>query len=250
MSFDSRECVTTSGSKTFASFKSLGLKDVTFSYEETVPVLEHFSVDIPRGSIIAFTGPSGCGKSTALKLLLGLYRLDAGNGYIELNGVDADQTGTDKPGAYQSSHETLPLSSRTRSLFAYVPQGNDLIRGTIREVVAFGDPDAMQQDDRIWNALTVACGADFVRELEEGLDTLLGEQGTGLSEGQMQRLSIARAVFADRPVLLLDEATSALDAETEAHLLKNLKALKDKTIIIVTHRPAALEIADQVVEFE
>lgn len=108
----------------------------------------------------------------------------------------------------------------------------------------------MQQDDRIWNALTVACGADFVRELEEGLDTLLGEQGTGLSEGQMQRLSIARAVFADRPVLLLDEATSALDAETEAQLLKNLKALKDKTIIIVTHRPAALEIADQVVEFE
>ena len=248
--FDSRECVTTSGSKTFASFKSLGLKDVTFSYEETVPVLEHFSVDVPRGSIIAFTGPSGCGKSTALKLLLGLYKLDAGNGYVELNGVDADQTGTDKPGAYQSSHETLPLSSRTRSLFAYVPQGNDLIRGTIREVVAFGDPDAMQQDDRIWNALTVACGADFVRELEEGLDTLLGEQGTGLSEGQMQRLSIARAVFADRPVLLLDEATSALDAETEAQLLYNLKQLTDKTIIIVTHRPAALEIADSVIEFK
>ena len=209
------------------SFTSLGLKDVTFSYEETVPVLEHFSVDIPSGSITAFTGPSGCGKSTALKLLLGLYKLDAGQGYVD----------------------ALPLSSKTRSLFAYVPQGNDLIRGTIREVVAFGDPDAMQQDDRIWNALTVACGADFVRELDDGLDTLLGEQGTGLSEGQMQRLSIARAVFADRPVLLLDEATSALDAETEAQLLKNLKALKDKTIIIVTHRPAALEIADQVVVF-
>ena len=232
-----------------STFNVLGLKDVTFSYEESVSVLEHFSVDIPWGSIVAFTGPSGCGKSTALKLLLGLYRLDAGNGYVELNGVEADQTGTDKPGAYQSSHETLPLSSKTRSLFAYVPQGNDLIRGTIREVVAFGDPDAMQQDDRIWNALTVACGADFVRELDDGLDTLLGEQGTGLSEGQMQRLSIARAVFADRPVLLLDEATSALDAETEAQLLRNLKQLTDKTIIIVTHRPAALEIADKVVEF-
>ena len=203
-----------------ASFTSLGLKDVTFSYEETVPVLEHFSVDIPRSSITAFTGPSGCGKSTALKLLLGLYQLNNGSVY--------------------------PVN---RSLFAYVPQGSDLIRGTIREVVAFGDKDAMQETDRIWNALTVACGADFVRELEEGLDTLLGEQGTGLSEGQMQRLSIARAVFADRPVLLLDEATSALDAETEAQLLKNLKALKDKTIIIVTHRPAALEIADKVVEF-
>ena len=98
--------------------------------------------------------------------------------------------------------------------------------------------------------VTVACGADFVRELEEGLDTLLGEQGTGLSEGQMQRLSIARAVFADRPVLLLDEATSALDAETEAQLLYNLKQLTDKTIIIVTHRPAALEIADSVIEFK
>ena len=202
------------------AFSSVGLNDVSFSYEETVPVLDHFSVDIPRGSITAFTGPSGCGKSTALKLLLGLYQLNNGSVY--------------------------PVN---RSLFAYVPQGNDLIRGTIREVVAFGDKDAMQETDRIWNALTVACGADFVRELEEGLDTLLGEQGTGLSEGQMQRLSIARAVFADRPVLLLDEATSALDAETEAQLLKNLKALKDKTIIIVTHRPAALEIADQVVEF-
>ena len=223
------------------SFTSLGLKDVTFSYEDTVPVLEHFSVDIPHGSITAFTGPSGCGKSTALKLLLGLYKLDAGEGYVSVAGASGSEV---------SSATTLSLSSPTRSLFAYVPQGNDLIRGTIREVVAFGDPDAMQQDDRIWNALTVACGADFVRELDDGLDTLLGEQGTGLSEGQMQRLSIARAVFADRPVLLLDEATSALDAETEAHLLKNLKALKDKTIIIVTHRPAALEIADQVVEFE
>lgn len=223
------------------SFTSLGLKDVTFSYEEAVPVLEHFSVDIPRGSITAFTGPSGCGKSTALKLLLGLYKLDAGQGYVSVAGT---------PDSEVSSATTLPLSSKTRSLFAYVPQGNDLIRGTIREVVAFGDLGAMQQDDRIWNALTVACGADFVRELDDGLDTLLGEQGTGLSEGQMQRLSIARAFFANRPVLLLDEATSALDAETEAQLLKNLKALKDKTIIIVTHRPAALEIADQVVEFE
>ena len=132
---------------------------------------------------------------------------------------------------------------------AYVPQGNDLIHGRIRDVVAFGDPALLREDERIWRALETACAADFVRALPEGLDTLLGEQGSGLSEGQMQRLSIARAVFADRPVLLLDEATSALDADTELQLLQNLKRMQGKTVLIVTHRPAALALADEVVSF-
>ena len=209
-----------SGTTDASGFETFGLHDVSFAYDD-VSALDHFSVTVNRGEVVAFTGPSGCGKSTALKLILGLYHPQSGTAF---GGAD-------------------------RSLFAYVPQGNDLIRGTIREVVAFGDTDAMQDDERIWAALRVACADEFVRSLGPGLDTQLGEQGAGLSEGQMQRLSIARAVFADRPVLLLDESTSALDAATEAQLLQNLKQLPDRTIVIVTHRPAALQIADKIIEF-
>ena len=107
----------------------------------------------------------------------------------------------------------------------------------------------MQNDERIHQALRIACADDFVAELDGGIDTLLGERGTGLSEGQMQRLAIARAVFSDAPVLLLDEATSSLDAETERRLLENLHSLTDKTVVIVTHRPAALGICDRVLNF-
>ena len=121
--------------------------------------------------------------------------------------------------------------------------------GTIREVVSFADPTAAQDEARIKKALRIACADGFVSELEQGPDTLLGERGAGLSEGQMQRLAIARAVFSDSPVLLLDEATSSLDAETEKRLLENLRSMTDKTVVIVTHRPAALSICDRVLEF-
>ena len=100
-----------------------------------------------------------------------------------------------------------------------------------------------------WHALSISCAAGFVSELEQGVDTELGERGTGLSEGQMQRLAIARAVFADNPILLLDEATSALDEQTEKQLLQNIRSLTDKTVVIVTHRPAALSICDRVLQF-
>ena len=123
------------------------------------------------------------------------------------------------------------------------------MNGTIREVVSFADPEAAQDEDRLWKALTIACADGFVSELEEGADTLLGERGTGLSEGQMQRLSIARAVFSGSPVLLLDEATSALETDTEQKLLTNLRNMTDKTVIIVTHRPAVLTICDRVIDF-
>ena len=121
--------------------------------------------------------------------------------------------------------------------------------GSIRDVVTFGDAEKRLQDEKIHLALEIACAEQFVSELPEGLDTMLGERGAGLSEGQMQRIAIARAIFSERPILLLDEATSALDETTEAKLLDNLRSMTDKTVIIVTHRPKALEITDKIIHF-
>jgi ATP-binding cassette subfamily B protein len=126
-----------------------------------------------------------------------------------------------------------------------VPQGNALMNGTIREVVSFADPDAAHDKYRLRRALQISCADEFV----DDLDAVLGERGSGLSEGQMQRLAIARAVFSDCPVLLLDESTSALDEVTEQRLLQNLRAMTDMTVVIVTHRKAALGICDRVLRF-
>ena len=144
----------------------------------------------------------------------------------------------------------IPLDATWRGLFAYVPQGNALISGTIRQTLAFFDPGLMGRDEEISKALAIACAEEFVNALPMGLDTPLGEGGSGLSEGQLQRLSIARAILSGRPVLLLDEATSALDTETEARLLANLRAMTDRTVLIVTHREAALQCCNQQFFFE
>lgn len=218
-------------------FTGIGLKDAAFTYysanEEEMPqVLDGVSVEVDKGDYVAFTGHSGCGKSTVLKILMGIYKLDSGDVYIK------DQNG--------EIREPDPTS---RNLFAYVPQGNLLMSGTIRDVVCFADKASSSDQEKIDKALKIACADGFVSELDDGLDTLLGERGTGLSEGQMQRLAIARAVFSGRPILLLDEATSALDANTEREVLMNLRNMTDKTVIIVTHRPAALEICNRVVKF-
>ena len=117
--------------------------------------------------------------------------------------------------------------------------------GTIREIVAFGDQKGMQEEQKMMQALKIACADEFVASLEEGLDTRLGERGSGLSEGQMQRIAIARAVFSEHPILMLDESTSALDEGTERELLGNLRAMTDMTVLIVTHRPAVLKICDK-----
>ncbi len=194
-------------------------------------VLEHFNLEINKGECVAFTGHSGCGKSTVLKLLMCLYPLDMGTQNV------IGQTGGRKT--------RFPLTAPWRGLFAYVPQGNQLMSGTIREILSFGDKEKMVQDLRLAEALQIACADEFVQTLKDGLDTVLGEGGSGLSEGQMQRLAIARAIFSGRPILLLDEATSALDEITEKRLLENLKAMTDRTVIIVTHRPAALDICDK-----
>ena len=222
-------------------FLGLGMRGVSYTYlppvsiEGEAPampvVLEDFCLEIRKGEYVAFTGPSGCGKSTVLKLLMCLYPLDGGEYYA------------------LTRHGEHAFASKWRSLFAYVPQGNQLMSGTIREIIAFGEPQKMRQEEAMRRALQIACADSFVEELEQGLDTLLGERGTGISEGQMQRIAIARAIFSGRPILLLDEATSSLDEETEARLLQNLRAMTDQTVVIVTHRPAVLSICDKNIVF-
>jgi ATP-binding cassette subfamily B protein len=122
--------------------------------------------------------------------------------------------------------------------------------GSIREVVTFGEELSSVQERKIWDALRIACADEFVKEMPDGLDTILGERGMGVSEGQMQRIAIARAIYSDNPILMLDESTSALDEQTEKKLLNNLKSMTDKTVLIVTHRPAILAICDRQVVME
>ena len=136
-----------------------------------------------------------------------------------------------------------------RRLFAYVPQGNHLMSGTIREIVTYSKQPAKDAEDRIWKALQIACAKEFVYDLPLGLDTLLVEKGVGISEGQMQRIAIARAIYSQSPVLILDESTSALDERIEEAVLSNLRAMTDKTVLIVTHRTAVLRICDKEISF-
>lgn len=213
-------------------FSAIKADKVCFTYKSTdkESVLYNVSFDIQKGENIAFTGHSGCGKSTVLKLLMCLFRPDSGSIIIQ----KAEGTETE-------------LSSKWHRLFAYVPQGNHLMNGTIKEIITFADAQA--DDDRIARALKISCADEFVSELEYGIDTELGERGAGLSEGQMQRIAIARAIYFDAPILLLDEATSALDEATEKQLLNNLRSMTDKTVLIVTHRPAALDICDKIIRF-
>lgn len=220
---------------------ALRLEHASFTYqppvraeEEQPPmpvVLKDIDLTIRKGEYVVFTGPSGCGKSTVLKLLMCLYPLDAGSRTLEtISG-------------------TQPLTAAWRSLFAYVPQGNQLLSGTIRDIVSFGDPCKAQDDAGILRALRIACAEDFVQKLEKGLDTMLGEHGQGLSEGQMQRIAIARAVFSEHPILMLDEATSALDEATARQLLENLRRMTDKTVLMVTHRTDQTDFFDRELSF-
>ena len=189
------------------------------------PTLRDGSFTIPRGSFTVITGPSGGGKSTLLKLLLGIFPPDRGT--IGFRTEDGELT---------------DFSWQTRSLFAYVPQGNLLFSGTLRENLLLTRPHATEEE--IQNAIFVSGMDRFLPELPDGLDTMLGENAHGLSEGQAQRLAIARAVLGDAPILLLDECTSALDAETELVVLQRLSQLPDRTCIAVTHREAARVLAD------
>jgi ATP-binding cassette subfamily B protein len=226
------------------SFEKIELKNVEYTYypassssfelsKDNMPIaLNDFSMQINKGQYVAFVGHSGCGKSTVLKLLMSVYKPDKGEALISVSG------------------KVEPLTKKWRKLFAFVPQGNFLMSGTIREIVSFANRSKMQDEEAIRNALRIADAEGFVYELEDGIDTLLGERGTGLSEGQMQRLAIARAIFSERPILLMDEATSSLDEETEKHVLQNLRSMTNKTVIIITHRASVLDICDEVIKFQ
>ncbi len=208
---------------------SIHFDDVSFSYGRDA-VFKNADAIVRKGEFVAVTGNSGIGKSTLFKLLLGVYEPEGGEIYFDA-GV-----------------EKITAGVCTRSVFSYVPQGNMLFSGTLRDNVTFIKSDASEA--RIEDALKISCVSDFLGELPEGLETRVGENGVGLSEGQIQRVAIARAVLCDAPVILLDEATSALDAQTELKVLNNLKQLRNKTLIIISHRKAALGICDSELRLE
>ncbi len=218
-----------------ASFKEIVLKDATFSYSNkndkpsslSPTVLSNVNLTIPKHSTIAITGLTGSGKSTLFKILLSLYPLESGSKILK--NIDGSE---------------VELSTSYRSLFAYVPQGNQLMSGTVRDMITFGSVVDNSKDEEIMKAAETACASEFINILPNGLDTDIKEGGIGLSEGQLQRIAIARAIFTKRPVLLLDEATSALDEKTELELLSHIKNLTDCTSLFVTHRLAALSICE------
>ncbi len=199
---------------------------LNFSYGEE-PVLKDLNLLVKQGDFVAVSGISGIGKSTLLKLLLGVLVPDAGKLLIK------------------TKKQTCEADWKTRELFSYVPQGNMILSGTIRENILFFHPDATEEE--VIRAAKIAEIYDFVMQLPQKFDTVLGEKGLGLSEGQVQRLAIARAILQDAPVLLLDEATASLDEKTEQAILNHIKELKTKTLFIVSHRPAALEICNHVI---
>ncbi len=206
----------------YADFQRLEVSGLRFGYGEK-DVITRADFTLNRGETAALTGISGGGKSTLFMLLLGAYRPDGG----EIRFV--------------SRSEEYSPGQETRGIFAYVPQGNCLFSGTIRENIAFLN-DTEISDEAVMQAAKAACADEFITQLPEGLDARIGENGHGLSEGQAQRIAVARALYSGAGFLLLDEATSALDEQTERRLLENISAMDGKTVLIVTHRPAALEI--------
>lgn len=204
------------------------LEDVSFGYMgQKREIIDKFSFDFTPGCKVAVMGETGAGKTTLLRLLLGFVQPDHGRMLI-----------------YSDSMVTV-LTEKTRANFVYVPQGNTLMSGTIRHNLLLAKPDA--SDDELQNVLRLSC-AEFVNDMPNGIDTELGERGGGLSEGQAQRIAIARGLLRPGNILLLDEISSALDEDTERELYGRLfEGLSDKTIILVTHRSAVAEICDDVV---
>lgn len=213
---------------TLPAAPEIAVKDISYAYPGTgAPVLSHFSCTFPAGQVGLIVGATGAGKSTLIRLILGLLKPQEGT--VTLSGH--------------------PAGSALLGNFQYVPQGNTLLSGTIRSNLLMAHPEASEAD--LFEALELAM-AGFVRDLPEGLDTPTGESGSGLSEGQCQRIAVARALLRPGGILILDESTSALDEGTERQLLQQLhQACRGrKTVLVVSHRPAALAFADQVVEIK
>lgn len=211
----------------YSKLNSIEFDNISFKYDRDI-ILDDTSLSIKKGDFVAITGISGIGKSTLLKLLLGVFKVQSGEIYLNCSG------------------ERVYVDRFTRRLFSYVPQGNMLVSGTIRENLTFINSDAT--DDEIQQAINISCAKQFIDELPKGIDTVIGEKGLGLSEGQVQRLAIARSLLSKSPVLLLDEATSALDENTEKEFLSNLKELNNVSCIIVSHKKAALEICNKKIQ--
>ena len=213
----------------YSDMEKIIFDNVTFSYSEDSTV-SGINMEVKKGECAVIAGESGSGKSTSIKLLLGIMKPDSGRIYISGSNVEQE------------------VGKETRPLFAYVPQGNLILSGTIRENITFSKENV--PEEKIIEAAKIAQIWDFITTLDKGLDTELGEKGLGLSEGQTQRISIARAILHDAPILLLDEATSALDSVTEKNLLEAIREMTDKTCIIVSHKQAAFDICDSVIYIE
>ncbi len=203
----------------------IAVRNVTYAYPETPDkiIIRNLSFDFKPGTCTAVMGETGAGKTTLIRMILALLKPVEGS--VNIYNVVKD----------------IPVSPQTRCNIIYVPQGNTMMSGTIRENLQMGNVDAT--DDEMYEALDVAC-ADFVRSLPDGLDTEFSEQGGGLSEGQAQRICVARALLRNCPLMILDEATSALDSETEKKLLNNLLTDRSRTIIFITHRQVVLDYCD------
>ena len=264
----SEGCLSVTAEEFYQRLSGVRMRDLAFSYDDgetedgpaSVEEVEEpvsltcADVFVPKGSFVVVEGPSGSGKSTLFKLLLGAYDAD---GFVYELAVGTATSVAAAPDAPAGSVATgAPLTDAPASAFAvpacaasqvppgafaYVPQDNFLFAGSIRENVAFAASDTT--DDQVKRACEVACAWDFVEELLLGLDTMIGEHGQGLSQGQLQRLAIARAVCSGAPIMVLDEVTSALDDATEAAVLANIASLPGKTVFVAAHRAKAREFA-------
>ena len=204
------------------------MEDVDFSYVEGKPVISDSGFVASPGEIVALIGPSGEGKTTMIRLMLGLTHPEKGRAFLRASD------GTE-----------VEMNADSRSLFSYVPQGNTILSGTVAENLRMVKEDATDQE--IIEALELACAWEFISKLPDGIESPVGERGKGFSEGQAQRIAIARAILRDAPILLLDEATSALDVTTERKVLRNIITRRpNKTCIVTTHRPTVLSLCQRV----
>ncbi len=213
----------------YSRLKGIKAEGLTFSYGRDL-VLKNANFYINKGDFVMISGSSGVGKSTLIKLLTGVYSADSGLLVADLGD------------------EQIGFGVGTRTLFSFVPQGNMLFSGTLKDNVTFVNANAT--DEQIEWALRVSCADEFIKELPNGLDTMVGEGGVGLSEGQVQRIAIARALLCESPILLLDESTSALDEETEKKVLDNLRNIQDVTLIIISHKKAAAKICNRKIKLK
>ncbi len=206
------------------------VKDMSFAYKTSRKIFDNVSLEAHPGEIIALVGPSGEGKTTMLRILLGILNIQQGEAFTCVEG---------------NINEKMELSTQTRPLIAYVPQGNTMISGTIEDNLRMIAPEATEEE--IIDALKQSCAYDFVKKLPDGIRHNIGESGIGFSEGQNQRLAIARAILRKTPILLMDEATSALDVATERIVISNImKKDAKRTVILTTHRPSVLSTCDRV----